>query len=293
MGRVHLPIRIGRKLDRSRPSVLSPHLSQSQWDALADDYDAIVVPNHQVLYSVLCALPVLGLLMTAYGGFRSIKHNSTSTREPKRWEDDDGRHPFIFIGPPLLLISGILLAVISGKRNKKFLEDFQAFCARQEHPQLTFHMSTEHSTSRDSDGHSHPNPNPNYYWDIATKDDLEGALQNVMQAMGMGGGGGVPFTSFATNTGGGTTFTSTNGGTAFTSNGGTTNTSSHASYSSPPTYPHRASKPATPVEAVIVVDATPGTLSTVRQRLEELDRLRDLISEEEYQRKRKDILDSV
>jgi hypothetical protein len=271
-------------------------LSPTQWEALADDYDTIVVPDHQVLYSVLCALPVVAFFMTVYGGFRTVKNHSTASsynRDTERWEDDDGNvpgpHPFIFIGPPLLLISGILLAVISCKRNNKFLEDFRAFCARQEHPQLTFHMSTEHSTSRDSDGHSHTTSY--HFWDIATKDDLEGALQNVMQAMGMGGGGGVPFTSFATNTGGGATFASTNGGT--------TNTSSHASYSSPPTYPHHASKPATPtpvatvVEPVIVVDATPVTLSTVRQRLEKLDRLRDLISEEEYQRKRKDILDSV
>jgi hypothetical protein len=292
-------------------------LTATQWDALADDYDAIVGPEHQCLYSALCALPVLALFLSAFGGFKTVKNSSSASNynwDADRWEDDDGNtsrvHPALFIGPPLFVLSAILLAVVSCKRNDKFLQDFEAFCARQTHPELTFRMSREYSTSHDPDGHSQTTTS--YFWDISSKDDLEGAMQTVMQAMGGMAGGGTPFTSnmaggapfassFATATGGGATYTSSATGGPDKST--TTNAASYTSYPTPATYPHSTSATtptatttpmATVMEPVIVVDATPArTSTTARQRLEELDRLQDLISKEEYQRKRKDILDSV
>lgn len=246
------------KFDRTRPLALEPFVSQQQWNQLAEDVDFVLDEYNRNIsryHHALTRGPLLGILIMVVGVTLTAALSPSGEVSPAV--------ALIPIGF-LVVIGSILSSIyLQSSISAKYGESLEHFKA----PSLTT-TTTGYGTNPGGFEFSHPN----------TASDIETPAA-AASAMESNGGFELshpdPYNDIETPV----------ASAALESNVLPAATAILAPCVNKPN--------STPTAEYTKSSSTDGVGATVRERLQELDKLKDVISDEEYQRERARILSSM
>lgn len=130
-------------IDRTKPAILDPYLSNVEWDKFCNDVDQVLKPVH---FWNKVALGFFGVTFLTFLICIIVQFATMSSNNPFEEDDDDGiPGATLFIIPVVsMIIGGVGMCLFSYKASKASLE-LERVCREtsQHQPRLSFHVRYE------------------------------------------------------------------------------------------------------------------------------------------------------
>lgn len=167
-------IDICRKFQRTRPLALEPHISQYEWESLADDVDRIVLKQGKALKPfkrLICCGRLLGIALLLCG----LLFFSS--------EGDTSGVPIVIAGPLLVIACSILSYICMFRINSEWKEEMKIVAEdiSKKFRDVTIHFDEEKIPYiRGGHGNVRRGYTTSYFYEISYKDDLEAATATMV-----------------------------------------------------------------------------------------------------------------